>query len=156
MTEQSSLERPAAPDAPPRPFAIHAGAVPSEGQGDLQSGNLTWRTLIAGERTPSNELSVGVANFPADGCLKPHRHAPAEVYFGLSGAGTVTVDGERFDIAKDVVVFIPGGALHGVVAGPEGLAIFYAFARATFDDIVYEFADDAPTPSPLTRPRGQS
>jgi quercetin dioxygenase-like cupin family protein len=138
-----------------RPFAIHVDAVQEEGAGDVQSGNLTWRTLIAAEHTPSEELSVGVARFPAGGCLKPHRHAPAEVYFGLSGTGTVTVDGERLQIARDVAVFIPGGTLHGVVAGPNGLAIFYAFARATFADIVYDFADDAPAPSPLTRPRSQ-
>lgn len=131
-----------------RAFAVDANAVPLEGIGDVESGNLTWKTLVSGDRTPSNELVFGIANFPPNGCLLPHRHEPAEVYFGISGEGVVTVDGEPLSIRAGVAVYIPGNAEHGTVAGPAGLSIVYGFARGDYRDITYAFRD---SPAGVTR-----
>jgi quercetin dioxygenase-like cupin family protein len=121
----------------PRPFAVSVQATPIEGEGDVESGELTWQTLISGDRTPSNELTVGVAHWPAHGRLLAHRHAPAEFYFGLAGAGTVVADGESFHIEAGVAVYIPGNTEHEVIAGADGLSIVYGFARDTYGEIVY-------------------
>jgi quercetin dioxygenase-like cupin family protein len=118
--------------------------APLEGVGDDQSGNLTWRTLISGDRTPSNEIILGVAHFPPHGTLNMHRHEPAEFYFGLTGEGTVFANGEAFRIAQGIAVFIPGNTDHGVVAGDQGLSIVYGFARRAFNDIIYDFKDGTP------------
>lgn len=124
-----------------RAFSISVEEAPLEGLGNLQSGNLTWRTLISGDRTPSDQLTLGVADFPAHGTLNLHRHEPAEFYFGLAGEGTVFVNGASFTIAQGIAVFIPGYAEHRVIAGDLGLSIAYGFARRAFDAVLYDFKD---------------
>jgi quercetin dioxygenase-like cupin family protein len=124
-----------------RPFSINVEGTPLEGLGDLQAGNLTWRTLISGDRTPSDQLTLGVADFPPYGTLNVHQHEPAEFYFGLQGEGTVLADGVSFRIAQGIAIFIPGNTDHGVIAGDRGLSIVYGFARRTFDDVIYDFQD---------------
>jgi quercetin dioxygenase-like cupin family protein len=124
-----------------RPFSVSIGETPLEGASDVQSGNLTWRTLISGDRTPSDQITLGVADFPPYGTLNAHRHDPAEFYFGLAGEGTVLAKGVSFRIAQGVAVFIPGNTDHGVVAGNRGLSILYGFARRAFDGVIYDFRD---------------
>jgi oxalate decarboxylase/phosphoglucose isomerase-like protein (cupin superfamily) len=97
--------------------------------------------LISGDRTPSDQITLGVADFPPHGTLNVHRHEPAEFYFGLTGEGTVFVNGASFRIAQGIAVFIPGNADHGVLAGHQGLSIAYGFARRAFDGVIYEFKD---------------
>jgi len=122
-----------------RAFTVTESETPVEGQGDRESGDLTWRTLISANRTPSAEMSVGVAHFTPGGYLNPHRHEPAEFYYGLTGSGIVTVDGERFDIKPGIAVYIPGNREHGIEAGHEGLSLLYGFARDDYDTIAYTF-----------------
>jgi quercetin dioxygenase-like cupin family protein len=128
-------------DEPVRPFSVKIGQASFEGAGDVQSGNLTWRTLISGDRTPSEQITLGVADFPPHGTLNVHRHEPAEFYFGLRGEGTVFVNGASFRIAPGIAVFIPGNTDHGVAAGGQGLSLVYGFARRAFDGVIYEFKD---------------
>jgi quercetin dioxygenase-like cupin family protein len=128
-------------DGAARPFSVSIGGTPQEGAGDVQSGNLTWRTLISGDRTPSDQITLGVADFPPHGTLNVHRHEPAEFYFGLTGDGTVFVKGASFRIAQGIAVFIPGNTDHSVLAGDQGLSIVYGFARCAFDGVIYEFQD---------------
>jgi quercetin dioxygenase-like cupin family protein len=130
--------------AAPRAFCVNQETQPLEGVDDEQSGNLSWRTLISADRTPSAELTVGVADFPPHGRLNLHWHAPAEFYYGLSGEGTVTANGVPLKIAKGVAVFIPGNTEHGVEAGAAGLSILYGFAHRAFHDIVYHYAQTLP------------
>jgi quercetin dioxygenase-like cupin family protein len=139
--------------APTQPFAVNIEQSPIEGSGDAQSGILTWRTLISGDRTPSDELTIGIADFPPHGRLNLHRHAPAEFYFGLAGEGTVTANGVPLAIAKGVAVFIPGNTEHGVVAGAGGLSVIYGFAQRAFSSIVYDYREHSPpqnTTAPLS------
>ena len=93
-------------DGAARPFSVSIGETPQEGADDVQSGNLTWRTLISGDRTPSDQITLGVADFPPHGTLNVHRHEPAEFYFGLTGEGTVFVNGASFRIAQGIAVSI--------------------------------------------------
>jgi quercetin dioxygenase-like cupin family protein len=127
------------PDRRPRAFAVTTSEVPLERYEDPKSGNLTWRTLISSKRISSAEMTVGVATFPPDGTLTLHRHEPAEFYFGLTGSGTVTVEGERFEIGAGVALYIPGDCEHRIDAGSSGLSLLYGFARGDFDAIAYQF-----------------
>jgi quercetin dioxygenase-like cupin family protein len=116
--------------------------VPLETDDHPVHGNVSWHTLISGDRTPSNELVFGVADFEPAGFLGLHRHSQAEFYFGLQGEGTVTVDGEPFRIAPGVALFIPGNAEHGVVASAQGLSFAYGFAAESFSAIEYRYSAD--------------
>lgn len=122
-----------------RAFTVDAAAAVSEGGTDPAFGTVTWKTLISGERTATKEFVLGIAEFGPSGTLCPHRHEPAEFYLGLSGSGTVTIDGVDHRIAPGVAVYVPGNAEHATLAGPDGLRLAYGFAEAAFSGIKYNF-----------------
>ena len=125
-----------------KPFMVDATQVPLD-SGDAEVfGTVKWRTLICGDVTPAAGTVMGIAEFDAGGTLRPHRHEPSEIYFGLSGSGTVTIDGIPHEIRQGVTILIPENALHGTVAGPEGLSFLYTFPKDRFSDVEYRFAEN--------------
>ncbi len=133
-TEQSPL----APSS--FPFSVDTATLPLEGGTDPAFGTVMWRTLVCADRTPSSDMVMGLAEFGPGGTLLPHRHAPAEVYYGVEGSGTITIDGEAHHIAPGIAVFVPSEAEHGTVAGPEGLKFVYVFPNARFAEVDYRFS----------------
>lgn len=125
---------------PHSPLAVDAAQVPLTGGTDPTYGTVQWRTLINGTDTAPRDLVLGIAEFGPQGTLHPHRHSPAEFYFGLEGCGTVTIDGVPHSIGPGVALYIPGDAEHGTVAGPEGLRFAYGFAAPGFEGIEYRFS----------------
>lgn len=121
-------------------FAVDATSLDVEGGTDADYGSVTWRTLVCGDKAPSNGLVAGIAEFGPGGTLNPHRHAPPEVYFGLEGDGIVTIDGAPHRIGPGIAVYLPGEAEHGVVAGPSGLRLFYTFPVSRFEEVDYRFS----------------
>ncbi|MCA0850885.1 cupin domain-containing protein [Salipiger thiooxidans] len=120
--------------------AANAQETPLEGGEDPAFGTVRWRTLFSGDRTPTRGMVLGIAEFGPFGTLLPHRHGPAEIYFGLSGAGVVTIDGVPHPLGPEVALFVPEDAEHGTVAGPEGLRFLYVFPRDSFADVEYRFS----------------
>ncbi|PHP27578.1 dimethylsulfoniopropionate lyase [Limimaricola cinnabarinus] len=123
-----------------RGFSVDAASLPLEGGVDPDFGTVRWRTLVSSDRTPSEALTLGLAEFAPRGTLLPHRHGPAEFYLGLDGAGIVTIDGVPHPIGPGIAVFIPSEAEHGVVAGAEGLRFAYGFPTARFAEVDYRFS----------------
>ncbi|MEM1429412.1 MAG: cupin domain-containing protein [Pseudomonadota bacterium] len=137
---EAALEAPAnVPDAPGEGFAIDAADRPLEGGENPAFGTVRWRTLVCGDMSPSSGLVLGVAEFGPGGTLELHRHAPAEVYFGLDGAGIVTIEGVAHEIRPGVAVYVPPEAEHGVVASADGLRFAYSFPTARFAEVDYRF-----------------
>ena len=122
------------------PAVANADHAPLEGGTDPNFGTVMWRTLFCADRTATSGMVAGVAEFGPGGTLNPHRHGPAEIYFGLSGGGIVTIDGIPHEIGAGTALFIPAEAEHGTVAGPEGLRFFYVFPRDRFSDVDYRFS----------------
>jgi len=115
-----------------------------EGSQERALGSVHWRTLISGDRTPTDSLTVGIAELEPGGSkrFRPHRHAQAEVYYVLSGEGTVTISGTEHLVRPGATVFIPGGAEHGARnTGAELLRLLYVFPANSFPEIKYEFPD---------------
>ena len=127
-----------------RAFSVDMADLEDEGWPDPARGNVTWRTLICADRNPSAGMVAGVAVFAPGGTLNAHCHGPHEVYFGLAGAGVVSIDGVPFPIAPGVALFVPGGSEHSVLAGPEGLQFLYTFAVDRFAEVDYRFATFPP------------
>ena len=124
------------------PFVVDENQPPIEGWDDPVRGAVTWRTLISDDRTPTDSLTLGVAELrEADAAgLRLHRHAQAEAYYVLAGRGVMRIDDVDHPLAPGVTAFIPGGRLHAARAvGPETLRILYVFAADSFDQIHYEF-----------------
>lgn len=142
------ISHPEADNSPHPPsgaaFSVAAANVPVEG-GDPTYGTVTWRTLINGSTNAPKEFVLGIAEFDAHGTLLPHRHAPAEFYFGLEGSGIVTIDGTAHVIAAGTAIYVPGNAEHGVLAGADGLRFAYGFAEPGFETIAYHFSAAAST-----------
>ena len=113
-----------------------------------ERGTIEWKTLISGDRTPSDTLSLGVARVPPGAALNPHRHEQAEVYLVLGGSGELRVGDARRTVTAGDAVFIPGGAVHAIAcAGEDELRFAYAFAADSTEEVVYDFTSDAVTRS---------
>jgi mannose-6-phosphate isomerase-like protein (cupin superfamily) len=123
-------------------FVIHEQDCEFEGSAETGPGSVRWRTLISGDRTPTNSLTVGIAELePGESRpFRPHKHAQAEVYYVLSGTGTVAVSGTSHLVRPGTTVFIPGDAEHGARnTGTEVLRLLYVFPSDSFAEIEYEF-----------------
>ncbi len=122
------------------PQRVEAAQQLLEGGDDPAFGTVRWRTLFCADRTQTSGLVVGIAEFPPGGTLLPHRHTPAEVYFGLEGSAVVTVDGLNQPMGPGTALFVPGDAEHGTVAGPDGFRMLYVFPQDRFSDVAYRFS----------------
>ncbi len=99
-----------------------------------------WKILISGERGPSSQLSIGIAEMTPGTLLPLHHHAPAETYYVISGHGYVTVDDQEASLSPGASVFIPANAKHSLrCTGTENLVFLFTFAADRFDEIVYHF-----------------
>lgn len=133
---------------PSQPFVVNETAVPLEGWSDPVRGVVNWRTLLSADRTPTEALTIGVAEVveQVGAEARLHRHAQAEAYYILSGRGILTIEGEELPLSPGTCAFIPGGAWHAARGvGAEPLRLLYVFAADSFDHIVYEFPE-APIP----------
>jgi quercetin dioxygenase-like cupin family protein len=127
-----------------QPYVVEERQRPVESWNDPVRGVVTWRTLLSGDRTPTDSLTLGVAELHAGDAdsARLHRHAQAEAYYVLAGRGVLTIEDVDHPLAPGVTAFIPGGRLHGARAvGPEPLRILYVFAADSFDQIHYAFPD---------------
>jgi mannose-6-phosphate isomerase-like protein (cupin superfamily) len=109
---------------------------------DDQTGHVDWWTLFSADRTPTESLTVGIAEVPvgAPRPLRGHTHEQAEVYFFLSGVGEVVVNGEPTAVSVGDAVYIPGNLEHMAVnTGSSPLRLLYFFATDSFEDVIYKF-----------------
>lgn len=119
---------------------LDTATLPFETWDHPDKGTIRWQSLFSAGRTPTDSLTCGVALIRPGEHFAAHRHAHAEVYFGLSGRGTVVIDGVGHELSAGVALFIPGSAEHGIPGVDEPLRYFYSFAADSFDDITYRFS----------------
>jgi mannose-6-phosphate isomerase-like protein (cupin superfamily) len=124
------------------PVIHRIGDVPVHEWSSSSRGSVRWWELVGGDTMPTSELVVGIAEVPV-GAGKPsrgHTHAPAEVYYIISGVGEVFVDGATFALTSGDAVWIPPNAEHVAYnVGDEPLRLLYVFARDKFSEITYCF-----------------
>lgn len=131
--------------SPARGFVVNEDDCAIERPRDPRRLSVQWRTLVSGDRTPTDSLTVGVAELSpgssADLRVHLHRHAQPEVYYVLSGQGVVTISGTAHPVRRGSAVFIPGQAEHCAQnTGTEPLRLLYVFAADSFEQIRYEFS----------------
>lgn len=100
-----------------------------------------FKMLFSADRTTTDSLTCGVASVGPANPLPLHRHAHAEMYFGLEGTARVTVGDEEFPLSEGTALFIPGDIEHAVHA--DGPARFlFAFAADSYSDVRYIYLDE--------------
>jgi mannose-6-phosphate isomerase-like protein (cupin superfamily) len=105
-----------------------------------ERGSVRWRTLLSGDRTPTDTFTLGIATLVPDGSLYEHRHEQAEAYLVLEGTGEVVVNGVAAPVRPGAAVFIPGNARHGIRNnGATELRLAYVLAADSFADVEYVF-----------------
>jgi quercetin dioxygenase-like cupin family protein len=128
-----------------QPTIVDGASAPWETWRDpalAERSPVRWRDLIGREPGASHAISLGVAEIPPGAELARHRHAAPEVYYLISGAGRVEVDGQGYDVAAGAAVFIPGGAEHAFAnTGDRPISFVYVFPVDTFAELVYEFGE---------------
>jgi quercetin dioxygenase-like cupin family protein len=125
------------------PVIVDSGSLEWETWPDAlteQRGGVRWKTLLSGDRTPTDTLTLGIATLTPGEVLHDHRHEQVELYLVLEGTGEVTIDGGVRAVGPGVAVFLPGGARHGIrnTAAIE-LRLAYVFAADSFTDVEYDF-----------------
>lgn len=124
------------------PVVTHEALCETESWDDVVRGKVQWWTLLSADRTPSQDMTCGVAEI-APGrpdVIHPHQHEQAEVYHFLSGVGVVHVGDGQHDVRAGSTLFIPGNVQHGVRnTGEVPLRLFYVFAVDSFAEVKYVF-----------------
>ena len=144
------MEANSAPGNKPAPTIIHRDDCPLEKAGGGRP--VTWRTLLSADRTPTEKISCGVTDIPADGPGRTyvcHRHAEPEVYYILAGEGLVLIDGSEYPVREGTAVYVPGNAEHGMKnTGTTTLSLLYIFPADSFAAVEYEYPDSRPANRP--------
>ena len=107
---------------------------------DPARGSIRWKTLISGDVTATDTLVCGIALMDKGETFALHSHPQPELYFGLEGEVDVQINGTAHRLKPGVALFIPGDAVHGVLAADQPVRWFYTFAADAFPDIAYTFA----------------
>ena len=101
-----------------------------------------WKLLITGERTPSAELTMGIAEILPGATLGRHRHAHAETYYVTGGKGRVTIDGVESEIGPGAAIYIPPDAEHTASCdGDTPLEFIFTLPCDRFDEVVYRYEE---------------
>ena len=103
-------------------------------------GEVRWKTLFSRDLTPTDALTLGIAEMEPGDRLAFHRHAQPELYLVLDGVATVAVAGREHRVEAGAAIFIPGGAVHGCRNAEDATLRFaYTFPADSFDEIEYVF-----------------
>ena len=122
------------------PVRIDQANLPDMTWDNAARGTIRWKTLISGDVTASDTLVCGIALMAKGDSFALHSHAQPELYFGLEGEVDVQINGTPHRLKPGVALFIPGDAVHGVLAADQPVRWFYTFAADAFPDIAYTFA----------------
>ena len=115
-----------------------------EGQDGAFNGDFTWFSLLDSKITPTEGLTVGIAELKSGDASRAHWHSHPELYYFLSGHGVMEIDHKPHPVKPGTTVYVPGDALHTVKneAG-ETMKILYAFAANSLSEVEYRFPDGA-------------
>jgi mannose-6-phosphate isomerase-like protein (cupin superfamily) len=116
----------------------------------------TIRELLAHRNSAIRQQSLAEARLAPGAATTPHHHAVTEeIYYILSGAAAMTIDGQTQPVVPGDAIAIPPGAVHTIRnTGPEELVFLCTCAPG------YEHADTflarstgaAATPTPDPQP----
>ena len=94
-----------------------------------------WGKMFDSDHVPG----VGIFEIAPEHELPKHHHEPEELYFVLSGAGSVKVYQKEHTLEPGTCVHIPSEASHVTRnTGSEPLRVLYTFPKSAFSDVEYQ------------------
>lgn len=84
------------------------------------------------------DFVVGLASVAPNLHYTIHRHAPAEIYYVLSGEATIYVGDEGYPVAPGDSVYVPAWAPHGIDTGDDPLEMYWFYATDQCDTWEWE------------------
>jgi mannose-6-phosphate isomerase-like protein (cupin superfamily) len=127
-----------------RPFVVHESECDVEDWSASGRNGVSWRTLLSADRTPTDALTMGIAEIEpgAPDGFYLHRHEPAEAYYILAGTGAMSIDGEVYEVGAGSAIFVPSDSIHAIAnTGADVLRLLYVFGVDSFGDVTYVFPD---------------
>ena len=116
--------------------------VERETWSDPIRGEVGFRTLFGGA-VRTTDFTAGVTELDVGGWLGHHRHEPSEIYYVLSGQGTLTIGGQDHPVRAGTAAYIPSNSEHAIRnTGNDQLRFFYVFAVGSFEEIEYRFTGE--------------
>jgi len=80
----------------------------------------TIRSILDSTNAPVANQSLAEASLPAGNATERHYHKESEeIYYIVSGTGTMELDGETTEVGPGDAILIPPGAWHQIKAGLE-------------------------------------
>ncbi|NIQ97329.1 MAG: cupin domain-containing protein [Desulfuromonadales bacterium] len=125
-----------------RPVVVREEECETESWDDPACEDVRWRTLLSGDRTPTDSLTLGVLEIDAGVSreLLRHSHEQVEVYYVLQGEGVLTVGPSEYPVRSGSAAYVPGNERHGVRnTGTVQLRILYVFRSDSFSQVRYKF-----------------
>jgi quercetin dioxygenase-like cupin family protein len=105
-----------------------------EGRDDV----IRWRTLLSGEKTPTESISMGILEIPPGVGMGAHHHSPVEVYYLTSGEGQLLCGDTVKHVRAGDAVYIPASQVHGIRnIGDQTLVLVWMFPTDTWAEIDY-------------------
>jgi quercetin dioxygenase-like cupin family protein len=100
-----------------------------------------WKLIFSGDQTPTESMSMGLAEIAPGGALPMHHHEPAEIYHVLDGNGLVEIGGVSHRLQPGISVFVPPDAWHQTTnTGSTTLRFLFVFPTRTFGEVLYHFS----------------
>ena len=108
------------------PFVLDEAGVQPGGWEEPVEGRSCWRALSSKNGAPKEGIAWRVADFDHGERLALRRQDEPSIFYVLSGAGVVTLNGEDTAVRSGSAVFVPCKAEHGIrQTGGERLRFFY-------------------------------
>ena len=109
-----------------------------EGQDDV----IRWKILVSSDRTPTDEMIMGILEVPPGATMGTHSHSPPEVYYIYAGCGDVYINGTVHRVKPGSVVYLNANSIHGVRNPTDTtLCLMWMFAGDSYKDITYRKAE---------------
>ncbi len=94
---------------------------------------LTSKVLLQACDVPDAALAVTWVDVQPGAAQQPHSHEPQQVYVVIKGSGRMRVGADQRDVFAGDLVFVPSGAVHGIVNTGTVTLTYVSSATPTFN-----------------------
>ena len=122
----------------------HFEALPWESRASNpdQSGVIRWKHFRGPEGATLDGISAGLLEIPVGEGLRLHQHEPAEIYYVVSGVGSIVVEEITAAVVAGAFALIPAMAPHKIVnTGDVPLQFIWMFPTDSWHEVRYDYLE---------------